>query len=141
MNTHSRKASKNFHLLNHHTHRFVDSGTPLYFYSVTNLRVNFATFWSCSFLLFVMCKGWHDNISVWATARIVPGFAQHTSWSGHYIYMQQHFARRDTQAVLMVTPAGLPTHHHISVSGCSQINVKAANLPPQLFHIKYIHME
>ena len=31
MNTHSRKASKNFHLLNHHTHRFVDSGTPLHF--------------------------------------------------------------------------------------------------------------
>ena len=54
-------------------------------------------------------------VFVWATARIVPGFAQHTSWSGHYIYTQQHFARRDTQAVLVVTPAGLPTHHHISV--------------------------
>ena len=79
---------------------------------MSSLRVNLATFWSCSFLLFVMCKGWHDNVSVWATARIVPGFAQHTSWSGHYIYTQQHFARIDTQAVLVVTPAGLPTHHH-----------------------------
>ena len=51
---------------------------------------NFATFWSCSYLLFVVCKGWHDNVSVWATARIVPGPC---FLLRHYIYSQQHFAR------------------------------------------------
>ena len=43
--THSRKASKNFHLLNHHTHRFVDSGTPLYFYS--GKQGTAVDVWSC----------------------------------------------------------------------------------------------